>query len=149
MLRLLQAKTINRYIQTFQVTKILNQRLIKNQLPALPLTGLPQMLKSIFSILLSLRGRLIPTSDQQPFSVWVLPEKATDDRLLFLEFLAFSCLWGFFCLFSLFCLFLFPMVHCQNPSSHSSSCEWRSSHPDAPLLRQTTSHHFLFAFFPW
>lgn len=111
MLRLLQANTIlNRYIQTFQVTKILNQRLIQNQLLALPLTGLPQILKSIFSILFSLRGRLIPTSDQQPFCVWILPGEATFKHLLFLEFLAFSF---FFFLYFIFFFFSWSVVKTQ------------------------------------
>lgn len=82
------------YFQTFQATKKLTQRFMQNQLLLLPLSGLPQTPKSIFSILLSSTSRFIPTvtssHSASGFYLNRTVHPTPDSSLLFSEFLAFS-----------------------------------------------------------
>lgn len=123
------------YFQIFQVTKNLTQGFMQNQLLVLPLAGLPQILKPIFSILLSLPGRFIPTSDQESFRIGILPEwnGLPYNRQLPAIFRV--------CSFS-----LYFTARCQNAIRPREQRLQRDSPPRHPSAMGEDKHSFLISF---
>lgn len=79
---------------------------MQNQLLLLPLSGLPQIPKSIFSILPSSTWQVHSHSDQQSFHIWILPEQNSPPYTRQLP-----------AIFRVFSFFLYFTVRCQNPIS--------------------------------
>jgi len=101
---------------------------MQSQLLVLPLTGLPQTLKSIFSILL-------PSHEWSAVILhmdFTWREQFRDSCLLFLEFLAFS--------------FFYFMVHCQNAIRHSQQQLQRGSPPRHPSATGEDKQSFFMCF---